>query len=83
VRGGDEDICSLSDECLGRGETKAAAASGHEVDPVAQSEIHQGILAQRRRDLDRGSFGQAKDAALLNVVRVAPQAGDAPITCQV
>ena len=58
MRGGDYDLCALSNECVGRGKTKAAAASRHEVDPVTQSEIHESILAQRRRGLDSGCFAR-------------------------
>lgn len=47
MRGGDNDLCSLSEEGFGRRIPKAAAASGYEVDPVTQSQIHEGILAQR------------------------------------
>jgi hypothetical protein len=32
VRRGDNNSCALSNECLRRGKTKAATASGHEVD---------------------------------------------------
>jgi plastocyanin domain-containing protein len=48
MRGGDNDPSSLSDECLGCCEAKAAAASSNEVHPVTQSEIHLGILAQQQ-----------------------------------
>ena len=40
------DASPVCNERLGCREAKAAAAAGHDVDPVAQSEIHPVILPQ-------------------------------------
>jgi hypothetical protein len=47
VGGAEHDAGPVCDECLGRGESKAAAAAGHEVNPVAQSQIHAATLPWR------------------------------------
>jgi hypothetical protein len=49
VGGAEHDAGPVCDECLGRGEPKAAAAAGHEVNPVAQSQIHAATLPWRAR----------------------------------
>ena len=46
MRRAEDDARPVGDECLGCREAKAAAAAGHEIDPVAQSEIHAVILHQ-------------------------------------
>jgi hypothetical protein len=45
VRRAEDDARPVCEECLGCRQAKAAAAAGHEIDPVAQSEIHAVILS--------------------------------------
>ncbi len=47
VGSAEHDAGPVGDQCLGRSEPKAAAAAGHQVDPVAQSQIHAAILPRR------------------------------------
>jgi hypothetical protein len=47
VGGAEHDAGAVCDECLGRGESKAAATAGNEVNPVAQSQIHAATLPWR------------------------------------
>ena len=64
MRGGDDDIRSLSDKCFGSGETKAPASSSHDVDPVPQTEIHPCSLTQHRRDPEASEISPGRGVAL-------------------
>jgi len=68
----------VRDECLGRGKPKAAAAAGHQVDPVARSQTHAAILPWRagRARSRRSAIAQFRDRLVRG--RAANRNGVAP-----
>ena len=55
MRSAEHDAGAVRDKSLRGGKPKTAAAAGHEVNPVAQSEIHPDIVPGRWRVRSRGS----------------------------